>query len=111
MLTLCYGFCLVLGLVMLSDEQRRTAAGRIREALRLADIAVTKAALWMALDKSDLERGLSGQQKLDYWRLEMLPEDFHRHFYLLGLRDRGLPEYAKTALKISPAVEALKEKA
>lgn len=102
-------FCLVLGLVALSDEQRRTATARIREALRLADIAITKAALWMALDRSDLERGLSGQQKLDYWRLEMLPEEFHRHFYLLGLRDRGLPEYAKTAVKISPALDLKKE--
>lgn len=108
MLTLS-AFCLVLGLVALSDEQRRTATARIREALRLADIAITKAALWMALDRSDLERGLSGERKLDAWRLEMLPDVYHQHHALLELRDRGLPEYAKTAVKISPALDLKKD--
>lgn len=108
MLTFC-SVLLVLGLVALSDDQRRTAAQRIREALRLADIAITKAARWMALDPSDLERGLSGARKLDVWRLEMLPDEFHRHYHLLGLRDRGLPETAKVALKITPALLDLKK--
>ena len=104
-------FLILIGLVALSDEQREAAQRRIREALRLADIAITKAALWMQLDRSDLERGLNGTMKLDLWRLEMLPDAFHQHYHLLGLRDRGLPEYAKTALKIYPALNVQKESA
>lgn len=106
---LTISFCLVLGLVMLDDQQRQTAEKRIREALRLADISITKAALWMNLERSDLDKALQGLLKLDVWRLEMLPDVFHQHYHLLCLRDRGLPEYAKTSLKIAPAVEEMKK--
>lgn len=102
-------FCLVLGLIALSEDQRRTATERIREALRLANIALSEAAFIMRMAHSDLTRGLSGERKLDHWRLEMLPPVYHQHHALLELRDRGLPEYAKTALKISPAIELKKE--
>lgn len=99
---------IILGLVLLTDDQRRTAANRIREALRLADLGIRKAALHMELDPSDFERALSGERKLDLWRLEMLPDAFHQHFHLLGLRDRGLPDTAMAALKIAPALLDLK---
>ena len=102
---------LLLGLVMLSDDQRRAAANRIREALRLADIGITKAALYMNMDAAQFERGLSGEQTLNLWRLEMLPDPFHQHFHLLSLRDRGLPDYAKAALKIIPALDLKRETA
>ena len=35
------------------------------------------------------------------WFLEVF-----QHYHLIELRDRGLPEYAKTAIKMLPALEA-----
>lgn len=99
---LFFPFC---GLVALSDSQRRTAAERIREALRLAGLALSEAAYLMGIDPSELTRGLSGERKLDHWKLQLLPDEFHRHHAVLELRDRGLPAYARTCLKIGSLVK------
>lgn len=96
------------GLVVLSDEDRRAAANRIREALRLADIGLRKAALYMNLDHADLQRALSGERKLDFWRLQMLPRIFHQHLNILTLRDIGLPDYARAAVDAAAVVDERK---
>lgn len=44
-------------------------------------------------------------------RLEMLPEQFHQHWHFLGLRDRGLPEIVRHAIKMAPALVDEKESA
>lgn len=96
---LCLGCFACFGLVALTDEQRRSATQRIREAWRLSDVSVTKAALWMALDRGDLARGLSGQQKLDFWRLQMLPKRVHQWLAVLELRDYGTPELTESIMQ------------
>ncbi len=90
----------VAGLVQLAEQQRHTTEQRIREALRLSDLSITKAALHMNLDPSDFEKGLRGERKLDLWRLEMLPEEFSKHYATLTLIDKGVPTYFRKALKM-----------
>jgi hypothetical protein len=102
-------FCLVLGMVVLTDEQRAHAVKRIREALRMADISVSKAALWMNLELRDLERGFSCERKLDVFRLEMLPDAFHQYYALVSLRDRGLPPLSLTSLMVGPRVSFMQQ--
>lgn len=101
-------FVAVLGLVELSEEQKRQKGGRIREALRAIDLSITKAAWTMGrMDPSDLEKALNGLRKMDVWRLEMLPIEFHQELWLLEARDRGLPERALTFLRILPAIAGM----
>lgn len=98
------------GVVQLTDAHLRATAQRIREALTLCGLQQKEAAYLIGLDPSDFQKALDGQRKLDLWRLEMLPEDFQRHYSLLVLRDRGLPDYARTALKVAAEVLSLPRK-
>lgn len=101
-------------LLPLSDEAIRAKAARIREALRLADISPSKAALYIyGRDgrESDFVKALKCERTLDTWKLERLPADFHRYYALLELRDRGLPDYARTFVKIAAAVERKEQRA
>lgn len=95
---------------LLDDEMRRAVSRRIREALRLADISLTKAAVWMGMGAQDLEKALNGERALSVWRLLALPDEYHQHYHLIELRDRGLPDYAKTAIKMLPALESERRK-
>lgn len=98
-----------LGLVSLSDDRRRAKANRIREALTLCGFTLTSAAQTANMDIADFSRMLSGERKLDDWRLEMLGDEFQRVLAMLTLRDLDLPALAKTALKIHPVMQSLKE--
>lgn len=105
---------LVLGAVLLplSEEAIRCKANRIREALRLADISPTKAALYIYGDEKrlpDFVNALSCNRALDAWKLELLPDEFHRIYAVLELRDRGLPLLAQAFLKIAVAVDGQRE--
>lgn len=102
---------LFLSAPILDDELRRAVAHRIREALRLADISLTKAAHWMGMGPQDFEKALNGERALSVWRLLALPPEYHQHYHLIELRDRGLPDYAKTAIKMLPALEPERKRA
>lgn len=105
-------FTLSLGAVQLRDDQYRARAHRIREALGIVGIPLTTAAReYMQMDPGDFVRALSGERKLDDWRLEMLGDEFMRVLALLELRDRGLPDLAQTALKITPSLLDIKRSA
>lgn len=93
-----------LGLVQLTDDQRQRAAGRIREALRRADITLGAAAADMRMDQAELTRALAGERKLDLYRLEMLPDVFWREYWPLLARDKGLPDIFHTWMKALPMV-------
>jgi hypothetical protein len=100
------------GLVAVPEDERRAKAERIREALSILRIPITTAARqYMQMDPADLERGLTGERKLDAWRLEMLGPEFQRVLALLTLRDLGLPALARTAIKIEPMLQHMKESA
>lgn len=107
------GLLLIVGLVSLSADQRRAKAQRIREAIRDAGLSMKEAAALMQFHSAaDLNHMLDDdERKLDAWRLEMLPDDFHAHLALLELRDRGLPQKIRLALKVIPALPAMKERA
>jgi hypothetical protein len=92
----------IAGLVKLSDDQRRSKANRIRKALDICGFSLTTAARTAQMDIGDFSRMLSGGRTLDDWRLEMLGDEFMRTLALLELQDRGLPEFARTALKVQP---------
>jgi len=107
----------------LTEELRRAKALRIREALRYSDIGISKAAGYLYRDGEtaeawerarrrapDLEKALNGERVLDLWRLERLPLVFHQHYALLELRDRGLPDYARTCVKASLGLSSLPER-
>jgi hypothetical protein len=99
----------VLGVVQLTQEQRERGAQRIREALRRADLGIRKAALHMEVDPSDFERALKGEQKLDLWRLEMLPDAFWREYWPLLARDKGAPQIFSTWLTVLPHLFVIEE--
>jgi hypothetical protein len=92
------------GLVQLTDDQRRRKAARIRQALLNSNIGIRQAARIMEMDPTEFERALSGERKLDVWRLEMLPIEFHRECNVLELADSGLPERLAKFLQMAPAL-------
>jgi hypothetical protein len=99
-----------LGLVQLSDDQRRVVSARIRQALLNSGIGIRQAARIMEMDPTDFERALSGERKLDVWRLEMLPREFQREYNVLALADSGLPERFAKFLQMAPALPFISEK-
>ena len=92
------------GLVQLTDDQRRLVANRIRRALLNSNIGIRQAARIMEMDPTDFERALSGDRKLDAWRLEMLPLEYHREYNVLALADSGLPERIAKFIQMAPAL-------
>jgi hypothetical protein len=98
--------------VLLDDEQRRAVAARVREALRLADVGIGKAALYMGMGPQDFEKCLNAERPLNVWRLELLPREFHRNYHMLALLADGLPERIDHAIKMGlPQLMSLKESA
>jgi hypothetical protein len=95
---------LSLGLVQLSDDRRRAREHRIREALAICGLSISQAADLAGMHISDFSNALSGNRGMDDRRLEMIGDEFRRVLSLLELRDRGLPELARTALRIAPAI-------
>lgn len=76
-------------------------ADLIRAALRHADISITKAALWMEIDRALLERQLDGEGHLSHKRLLLLPLAFHRWLNFLGCQRYGLPSEAKRGIPLT----------
>lgn len=101
------------GLVSVPDDRRRAKLARIRKALTICGYTMKDAAATAKMDLSDFSRMLSPEHpgKLDWWRFEMLGDEFERTYALLTLRDLDLPEFARCALKIQPAVQSMKESA
>jgi hypothetical protein len=89
--------CLFLLLVLLD-------ADLIRAALRHADISITKAALWMEIDREQLERQLKGEGHLSHKRLLRLPLKFWRWFSFLSTQRYGLPGEVRRAIPVQLAV-------
>jgi hypothetical protein len=107
MLDIIFAGVFALGLVSLPDSKRQAVKARRLEALRILNISLTDAAQLMGMHLSDLSNALAGLNKLDDWRWQMLPDEWHRVYALLVLRDRGLPEFAETIVKIQ---DVLKER-
>jgi hypothetical protein len=83
------------------DRERAKAKGDlIREALRLSDLSVTKAAIWMQMDASQLERELNGHGHLSTARLSLLPVSFWQEYALVIAHRYGLPERFETAKRM-----------
>ena len=76
----------------------------VREALRLSDLSITKAAIWMGIDRAQLERQLNGDGHLSHARLAMLPMAFWREYGLAICHHCGLPERFQTAVRMAPYV-------
>lgn len=76
----------------------------IEAALRHADISITKAAIWMEIDRSLLERQLNGEGHLSHKRLLMLPLVFHKWFAMLSLQRYGLPREVKRSAQLQLAL-------
>lgn len=96
---------IVLGVVQLTEEQRRAKANRIRQALLNCNIGIRQAARIMEYSShADFERALSGERKLDVWRLAMLGIEFEREYNVLALADSGLPERFQKFLEMAPAL-------
>lgn len=86
-------------------------ADLIREALRHADLSLRKAALWMEMDESLLERQLKGDGHLSHKRLLMLPLGFWQWFGLLQAERYGLPREVKRAVPLTMVMLARKRMA
>jgi hypothetical protein len=104
MLELVFGFCFALGLVALAQPERDAERDEILDALDAAHLSQADAARIMRMHRSDLNNALAGLQKLDTWRLAMLPVEFKRWRHVYGLHRVGLPEIVKVAIKIVPTL-------
>lgn len=98
----------VAGLVALPDEKRRAKANRIRKAMDICGYSLTTAARTADMDIGDFSRMLTGEKPLNDWRLEMLGDEFIRTLAFLEVQDRGLPEFARTAVQVDLALGAAK---
>ena len=83
-------------------------ADLIRAALRHADISITKAAMWMEMDRTLLERQLDGEGHLSHKRLLMLPLKFHQWLSLLSSVRYGPPRVVRRAIPVVLAMAAHK---
>jgi hypothetical protein len=97
--------CLVFITVLLNHPAVDAYAKRIREALRLSDLSLEKACLYMDLSKSHFSAQLSGVGHISASRLAKLPEEFQRWYHALGVMDYGLPARLEQA---SPVVKMAK---
>lgn len=78
--------------VVLAKDALDAWERRIREALRLSDHSIEKAALYMEIDKSQLVRQLKGDGHLSFTRMMALPRSFWAWLGLLIVEDYGLPK-------------------
>jgi len=95
--------------VNVDPDSLRPHARLVREALRMADISIEKASLFMGISKSQLCNQLSGEGHLSWKRLTLLPVGFRQWYHLLGSEEVGLPEVVTRATRIRMAVKARKQ--
>lgn len=76
----------------------------IREALRYADISITKAAAWMEMDPRQLDRQLNGAEHLRHASLAKLPTVFHSWYHFLMLDRVRLPRPVRRGLPLQLAL-------
>lgn len=97
---------IVAGVVHLADQRREQLRLLVRDSLDDAKIGFRQAARIMEMDPTDLQRALNEPgRKLDAWRLEMLPDEFHRAFAVRRLGQLGLPAMFTRFLRILPAID------
>lgn len=75
----------------------------IRQALRHADISLSKAAIWMEMDVRQLDRQLHGEGHLKHTALLKLPLRFHQWLSVLQVARYGLPKEVRRALPLAIA--------
>ena len=78
--------------LLATDPHVEATARRIREALRLSDLSLEKACLYMGLSKAHFSAQLSGVGHISATRMAKLPVEFHRWYHSLGVMDYGLPD-------------------
>jgi len=83
----------------------------IRDALRMSNIGVVKAALWMDINPGQLERQLQGKEHLHFDRYMKLPLLFFQWFALLLLVKVGLPRVIRRSIPIAVALAGKKRMA
>jgi hypothetical protein len=83
----------------------------IREALRRADISLTKAAIWMEMDRALLDRRLNGDGHLRHSDLCKLPVKFWQHYLVLMIARVGVPPEYRRAFPLMLALMAQKRMA
>lgn len=93
------------GLVKLSEEQIKGRLSRVREALKLTGYTQKSAALTLGMDEGDFCRMLNGERKYDDVRMEALGPEFRRNEALVTLREFGLPELVRTAVKVASVLQ------
>jgi len=90
-----------------TDPAVEATARRIREAMRLSDLTLEKACLYMGLSKAHFSNQLAGVGHISASRLAKLPEEFQRWYHALGVQDYGLPARLANA---EPAIRMAKMK-
>ncbi len=100
---------IILAAVQIDAHARELHARLVREALRLADISIEKAALYMAIDRAQFDRQLQGDGHVSFTRLMALPEEFWRWFYLLGAELAGIPEVVTRSARLRLALKARRQ--
>ena len=77
--------------LLAGDPLVHATARRIREAMRLADLSLEKACLYMGLSKAHFSAQLAGVGHISASRLAQLPREFQQWYHALGVQDLGLP--------------------
>lgn len=99
----------VSGLVCLTQQQRVSEKADFEWALEKANLSKTQAAQIMRLTLPDLCNALAGFNKLDGWRIAMMPASFRAWYALAVLRRFGFPDEIHTAIKATAVVDQLRK--
>lgn len=78
--------------------------GVLRDAMRIRDLSVTKAAQWQEIDPGQFERQLQGIEHLSLKRLHKLPYGVIQEFFWQGALLFGPPPKARRGLLLQLAI-------
>ncbi len=92
--------------VNVDPDVLRRHASLVREALRMADLSIEKASLYMGISKSQLCNQLSGEGHLSHTRLMLLPVDFWKWYAVLSAESFGLPTHILHARSLELAMRS-----
>lgn len=78
----------------------------IREALQIAGVSIEKAAIWIGMDRRQLDRQLSGDGHFRLSNLAKLPLPVRQWYHLLALEHMNLPQEVRRSTPIVFALMA-----
>lgn len=87
--------------VVLASDRRGVLLEAVKEAMRMADVALTSAAIDMDVSKGVLSRKLSGEKPLSLDALSCLPDEFFQWFAVALAQRVGVPQTVQVGARLA----------